>query len=84
MSEAHVPCGPIERGLKYYIDYDSQKGYVPTRGPFDTLAEAQAEFDKLPHELRYRLRGPNNTVHAECNAGNVFRHLPPRIFKNSR
>jgi hypothetical protein len=74
----------------YWIDHDTGKGYVATRGPFESLREAQTEFDSLPHSLRYRLRGPAKaagqagTVHAESNAGNVFRHDPPRPFKNNR
>jgi hypothetical protein len=68
----------------YWIDHDTRKGFVATRGPFDTLAEAVAEFEELPHELRYRLRGPNNTVYVESNSGNVFRHSPPITFRNNR
>jgi hypothetical protein len=69
-------------GTKYFIDYDtSSNGWVPRRGPFDSLTEAFAEWEKLPHTLRYRLRGPDNTVHAESHEGNVFRHDPPRTYK---
>jgi hypothetical protein len=73
-----------ERANGYWVDHDTTKGYVPTCGPFPTLAAAQSEFEKLPHKLRYRLRGPKNTVYAESNEGRVFKHDPPLHFKVNR
>ena len=66
---------------KFFIDYDTSRGYVPTRGPFDSLEAARADWDTLPHELRFRLRGPDNKIYAESNLGNVFIHDPPRSYR---
>jgi hypothetical protein len=69
-------------GTKYIIDFDTTQGWLPRR-VLDSLAEGFVEFEKLPRQLRYRLRGPNNKIYAETNEGKLFRHDPPRTYKNN-
>lgn len=78
---------------EFYVDLCDARGrWTVASGPFSTLAEASDAFEKAASagSIKLRLRGSpvraasGFAVYGEADAGEVFRHDPPRPVRNAR
>jgi hypothetical protein len=74
--------GPAYWGDKFFVDHRDGGGrFSVVFGPVDTLQEAVQYFKALAGNRQLRVRGPENSFHAESYRGTLTYHDPPKRIR---